>query len=356
MAETKNLTAQQRAVLFGASTRQHWQMVGSQTIQGGSQTVEFSIPKARILQGMKVRASGKLNVKGSSNKALTTYLSPYKLFRLVTVDFNNGFRPVAVAGDHLALTNMLYPNADLIANSADGKTLCKMPATLTASTSGSDNAFEFVLDIPLAINQRDPVSLILAQNAETSITVKFDVAPDSAIIDGASGYTCELKDVKLELMAETFSVPADARCWPDFSVLKILDSRNETIVTGLNTVKIPTGMIYRKMILLFEDSSGAAFSDTDITSNIEIVMNTADVPYSISPTMLRAIDKQMLGFDLPKGVYAFSFDYQGIPGYGGSRDLIDAERISELAIRFTSAKSGKFTLVSEKLSRLIANS
>ena len=95
-------------------------------------------------------------------------------------------------------------------------------------------------------------------------------------------------------------------------------------------------------------------SADDITSNIELVLNTADVPYSVSPKMLKHINTMQAGISYPDGCYYFSFDFQGVNGYGGSRDYIDAERITEFAVRFNAAKAGKLTIISEKLSRLIA--
>ena len=95
-------------------------------------------------------------------------------------------------------------------------------------------------------------------------------------------------------------------------------------------------------------------SDEDITSNIELVLNTADIPYSITPKMLRALAKMQNGIDFPEGVYFFDFSYQGISNMGGSRDIIDTERVSEFSLRFTAGKAGKVHIISEKLSRLIA--
>ena len=155
-------------------------------------------------------------------------------------------------------------------------------------------------------------------------------------------------------MCITYSIPSDARAFPDMSVLKILDSRNETFTAGQSYIKLPTGMIYRKLIFKFEDENGDVLDPEDITSNIELILNTADVPYSISPKMLRMTNTMQSGMPYPDGCYYFSFDFQGINGYGGSRDYIDAERITELAVRFNSAKAGKLTIISEKLSRLIA--
>ena len=355
MSNNNNLTAQQRAALFGAATRQHFQMLGMQEVTGGAQTVQFRIPKARILHGVKLWVEGKINVKHAAGTAynITNYLTPYKVFRLVTVDFNNGFRPVSVAGDELAMNNMLYTMPEMVKASADGSTNCKCPDKFTASSAGTDNEFSFMLDIPLALNYRDPVGLVLAQNAETAIDISLDIANANALLNAAAGYTCDFTSVKITPMVSTFSVPSDTRAFPDFSVLKILDSRNDSITAGQNYIKLPVGMIYRKMILKFENADGTPMTIDEITSNIDLVMNTADTPYSISPKMLRAVDKMQSGVEFPEGCYYFSFDYQGVNGYGGSRDYIDAERITEFAVRFNSAVNGKITVVSEKLSRLI---
>lgn len=353
----QRLTAQQRAALFAASTRQHFQMIGTESVSGGAQTVTFRVPKARILQGLRLLVEADVKVKHASGtaKALGKF-DVYKMLRRVSVDLNNGFSPIVCGGYEIALMNTLYPHGEMVQASPNGDTLCKAPASLSASSSGTSNKIEFMLDLPLTLNYRDTNGLILAQNAETSIDCVIDLANAAEIVGNASGYTLEYTSVKISAMTTTFSVPARSDWFPDLSILKILDTRNETFTAGNAYVKLPTGMIYRKMVLCFYDADGNAMTDDDITSNIEIVMNTADIPYSISPKLLRATNLMQSGVKMPEGVYFWSFDWQGIIGYGGSRDYVDAERISELAIRFNAAKAGKLVVASEKLSRLIASS
>ena len=87
--------------------------------------------------------------------------------------------------------------------------------------------------------------------------------------------------------------------------------------------------------------------------NIEIVFNQADVNYNISPDMLRAINTKDLGFELPKGVYIFDFSSGGnITNYGGTRDYIDTEKLTEFWIRTTTTATGSVKVVSECLARL----
>lgn len=353
MANDK-LTAQQRAQLFGASTRQHFQMLGMQQVSGGAQTVSFRVPKARIMQGVKLYVEGKMKLTHASATTRNVgNLDVYKCIRRLSIDFNNGFMPVVCSGEEMALVNMLYPNPEMVKRGS-GATLATAPENWTVSADGADNDFSFMLDVPLTINYRDPVGLVLAQNAETNIDISIDIANAVSMVDNASGYTADFTSLKITPMVASFSVPSDSRAFPDMSVLKIVDSRTETFTAGQSYIKLPTGMIYRKLIFKFEDTSGTPLTVDQITSNIELVLNTADVPYSVSPKMLKAINTMQAGTEFPAGVYYFSFDFQGINGYGGSRDYIDAERITEFAIRFNAACAGKLTIVSEKLSRLIA--
>lgn len=349
MAEQK-LTAQQRAQLFGAATRQHFQMLGMQEVKGGAQTVSFRVPKARIMQGVKLLVEGSVKTTASGNVA-SGITDVYKVLRRVSIDFNNGFMPVVAAGDELALVNMLYPNPEMVC-AAESGTL----ATAPKNWANGDNSFSFMLDVPLTINYRDPVGLVLAQNAETNIDITLDIANALSMFTKNDGNitAAEFNSLKITPMVTSFSIPSDSRAFPDMSVLKIVDSRNEVFTAGQSYIKLPVGMIYRKLIFKFETVDGKPMSIEDITSNIELVLNTADIPYSVNPKMLRAVNTMQSGMEFPEGVYYFSFDYQGINGYGGSRDYVDAERITEFAVRFNAATNGKLTIISEKLSRLIA--
>lgn len=335
MAENTNkLTAQQRAQLFGAATRQHFQMIGKKNV-GPSQTVEFNVPKARIVEGFR------LHMKGTATGATLTAggYEVYDLIRRISVDFNNGFSPVVCSGAQLARINTLSPAARLI------------PAVASGGLCVVDGAnFDFMLDIPLALNYRDPVGLVLAQNQETNITVTIDTANPVNVLEGATDFSATI-----ELECNSFSIPANTNYLPDMSVLKVVDARNEVFTAGQNYIKLPVGMIYRKMVFKFENADGEPLNLDEITSNIELVLNTADIPYSISPAMLKKFNIMQVGIDMGTGVFFFSFDWQGLAAnYGGSRDLLDTERITEFALRFNASVPGKVTIVSEKMSRLIA--
>ena len=352
MAETQKLTPQQRAQRFGAATRQHFQMIGQKEVSGGAQTVNFEIPQARILQSIKLYCEADINIKGSEGSITIDKLTPYSILRQVKVDFNNGFAPIVASGRQIALMDMLTPRPHMVYAAADDSTNCKCPASFTASTSGTSNKFSFMLDLPLSTNERDPVGLYLAQNKETVITLGVDVANGAEIINNKSDYTVDITSLKMKVGAYTFSVPSDPTAYPDMSVIKILDARASSFIQGQNYLRMPTGMIYRKFIFGFFKDDGTLMTSSEILSNIDIVFNTADTPYSIDPVMLRELNKQQLGVAMPDGVYFWDLSYQGFCNFGGTRDVIDTERITELAVRFNSANSGKLEIIGEKLTRL----
>ena len=155
-------------------------------------------------------------------------------------------------------------------------------------------------------------------------------------------------------MAETFSIPANANAYPDLSVLKLVNGRKDSLPTaGQQIIKLATGTIYRKLIFRLTDGSGNPMTPADITSNIELVFNQADINYSIDPEMLQILNKKNLGTSLPDGMFVFDFSNSGgLPNLGGTRDFIDSANLTEFWLRFTTTKTGKCEIVTETLARL----
>lgn len=336
------ITPQQRAQNFGAYTRQHKQTLGSKTGTANDH-IEFEVPKARLLQSISLLCNVKINQNGDlfPNNTVNDKLELYNVLRRVSIDYNNGFSPVVASGKDIAVLNMLRidPTTIIPSETADAS-MC------TFEDEGTTANYYFMLELPLTLNERDPVGLILAQNGQTLINFSVDIANKV----GAH----EVTSVKVTPIITSFSVPTSELAFPDLSVLKVVDSRKEVFSAGApNVVKLPIGMIYRKIIFGLFDDEGNAITPDKITSNIELIFNGADVPYSVDAQALRLMTVSSTGSKLPEGYYAFDFATAGVPNMAGSRDYIDCETLSTFEVRFTSAESGKLTIISEKISRLI---
>lgn len=354
MAET--LTASQRTNMFNLSTRQNYQMLAKKSVTGGSQSIEFEIPKARYLSNIWVKVKATVNMKHETVKTVPTEaLEPFRIFDRITLDLNNGFAPYSASGEMVGIYNALAFNGmPVLENGCAYRNV----ADHTASATGVDNIIEFCVQLPLTLNKRDTTGLILAQNQTTLINARFDVTANGLNLFRElekDGFEMEIKKVDVEAMTETFSIPSNPQARPDISAIKLCIGKTDSIVSGgQHILKMVTGSIYRKMIMYITDEQGKPVDTDYITSNIEILFNQADVNYSVSPAMLRAINNFEYGFELPKGVFVFDFSNNGIVNYGGSRDLIDSGNLSELWVRFTTVNGGKVHVLNETISRLTA--
>lgn len=351
------LTPVQRAQLFSMSTRQNWQQEPVLTAQPNS-TISFDIPKVRLLSRIRLLVEATLTATHASQNTFTPKrFAPYSLLRNVRVDANNGFSPWSVSGMG-AYLHMLCssPHASqLVPVIGSNNQLGRARAVMgnEASASGKDNTIRFVVDLPIALNDRDPIGLILAQNQETLITVTVDVGDASDLVADSSGYTLDLSNVKITPLVESFSIPPDPRAIPDLGTLKLVQELRERSSGGVHHVRLPVGLTYRRLIFYIEDeNSGAPLRDDQFGGPFRLLFNQADNPYRISPTLLAAINQEQYRQVLPEGVYAFDFSYQGIPNYGGSRDYVDTERLTEFWLEFSYAQAAQVRVIYETLSRL----
>ena len=324
------LTAQQKAQLFAMSTRQNWQMLAKQTVTTVPQTVQFTLPKARLLAGLYV------DLKATFGSALDiTAEQVSKLVRRVSLDLNNGFAPFVISGEQCRMYNMI----DLHTGNMKDNWIAKVDGTKA----------ELRMFLPCTTNPRDPVGLILLQNDQTNVTLSIDLG-----LGSEAGAEADPVKVEINVMAETFSIPANANAYPDITVLKMVNGRKDSMPTeGQQVIKLTTGTIYRKLMFKVVDEDGEPMEVEDITSNIELIFNQADINYSISAEMLRILNEKQFGAELPKGMFVFDFSNGGgLVNLGGTRDFIDSANLTEFWVRFTTTKKGKVEIVTETLARL----
>jgi hypothetical protein len=221
-----------------------------------------------------------------------------------------------------------------------------------ASAGGTVDDVRFELDLPFTVNERDAISLVNVQNPTTIVTVNIDFNQLTDLLADATNYTL-VGNLSVIPVIETFTIPLLKEAIPDMSVLKLVNEFDQSIPgAGDVTIKLSPGYTYRKVLLYFEDAAGVPFTDADLT-DIFIRLNQADTPYKINPYALAAENHKRYGYPLDSGLYVL--DWATIAGQvnlAGSRDFVDAERITEFWIQTNSNKSGKVTVVTETLARL----
>ena len=347
-----NLSPQLRAAKFSAMTRENIQTLPALTATEG-QTVSFNLPKARLLSRIQLLVDAEVRVTHATETSYTpATFAPYTLLRRVQVDMNNGFSPFKVSGDELYMYNYMYHNAHVLQRSTTNENAAVFQQ-IGASAAGMVNRIRFVADLPIALNSRDPIGLIMLQNEELVVTVTIDVDEASKLLLNPAGYTVELVKMSITPVTHTFTIPIVPEAIPDLSVLKLVHSTIKDIIGGgITTVKLPVGMTYRKLMVWIENAEGRGLKDTELQGDFEIVFNQADIPYRVNPAVLRVENTRNFGHVMPQGLFIFDWSDQGQTNYGGSRDYIDTERLTEFWLKFTTMTSGKVKLVYETLSKL----
>lgn len=345
-----NLTPAQKNMMFAQMTRQMWQKLPAISLPESS-SISFTLPKVNLTSKIHLLIEGSFTVAHASATSFTVKrYSPYRFLRNVKVSINNGFSPFQISGVGLGIYNQIKLNSNVYDISSNSRAMTALGTM--ASAGGTANTIRFMVELPFVLNERDPIGLILTQNEETVVTCQIDTGTIIDMFTSATGYTVSGVNIAVYPILETFSIPPLKEAMPDLSVLKLVQEQAYSITqTGDLTLKLPVGTTYRKIILDFEDGSGVGFADTDL-DNFNMILNQADIPYSIPVKFLTGVNQIQYGKPLAAGTYVVDFSYQGIPNLGGARDYIDTERMTEFWIRTNAAKTGTVKVIAETLARL----
>lgn len=352
MAEKQQLSPAQRAILFAQQTRQYEQEISSMVFKEG-ETISTNFPKTRFLSKIYLKVKGSITLK---HETKTTYTASnfdmYRLLRQIRVKINNGFTPYQVGGVELYLYNLMNKENLVIDDNFSVDYLGNV-----VSPAGAVNKINYTLELPITLNDRDSIGLLLLQNEQTVVSLEIDCGNIKDIMTDTdvevTGY-----NINVTPILETFSIPQDKNAIPDYSIIKLVNEQIENVTSvGDMIVKLQTGLTYRKfLVYIAKDSKFTPFEHEKL-DRFSLVMNQADIPYNISADHVAYKNRIAYGGKLPKGCYAFDFSTQGYANYGGSRDYIDTERLTEfwLKINFKEIEGTNTNvyIIAEKLARLV---
>ena len=337
--EQRQLTPQEKAMLFNQNTRQHLIALPSRALPP-STTVEIEIPKVRLTSRILLELSGTVTMTGTGSATLNPSRAA-RFIRNLRLSINNGFNPFQISGRGLFLYNHLL-------NSGVGETVDDQ--NTLGVTRGAANPFRLFLEVPITLNQRDTIGLINTANQQTTVTLVIDTDTLASLF--TSSETGLTSDIRITPHVESFAIPQNPQAIPDLSILKLVHEFSQAIPSaGDVTFDLQTGLVYRKIIAIYEDAAGVGLPVTAL-SNFNLVLNQADFPYMVTPQTLRDLNHRAYSHALPDGVYVFDFTGGAQPNYGGSRDYIDTERLTEFWLRTNSSVAGRLTVITETLARL----
>lgn len=328
---------------------------------------KFTLPKARYTSRILLLVEGTVALTHASATSWATVkhrYAPYNLIKNLKVDVAGVATPYNISGVGLNMINRCRPDSRPF-NEATVTTTRNMTTLTDLVASSSNNVtFNFVLEVPAMMNNRDYKGLINTQ--DQNINVNFEVLTANAedMFTSTTGYTVGTPSWTLTPFVESFQ-PVENTLEGvnptieliDFDVIKMCQEQTFTISSsGEKVLKLPVGQTFRRIILDFYGAATyTALTDAQITQ-LQMSLNQADTPWNLTSTQLKTLNHLQLGGDnaMDAGYFLFDFTEQGQINYGGSRDYVKTFGLNEFWIRaeVASGVTGSCKIIYETLQKL----
>lgn len=288
--------------------------------------VSADIARVGLLASVYLRFKGTLTATHATKTTFTPAAgAPYNLAGRIQLLMNNGITiwNTSGYGAYLQnLTNNLAYNLDQAGSSSSVFSFGN-----TVSAAGAANDLSFSLRLNVAINDKDPIGLLLLQNDATVLTLQIEAAVAAMLLSAADADVTAAVTGNWEVAIEFFSIPRDPADYPALNrVHQVLEQSNPITAIGENRQVLPRGNTYRRLVNYLTLNGQL----TDAIEKMRLVYNLTVTPYDITGSLAKIIQRERYGRDLPVGTYVWDMFYQGYPNVGANqRDLIVSRDLSE---------------------------
>jgi hypothetical protein len=311
------------------------------------QEFRFTLTKARYTSRVLLMFEGTFALTHASATSWATVKhrhAPYNLVKNIKVDIPGLATPINISGIGLNMINRCRPK-NLPFNEATVTTSRNM-TTLTDLVASSANTvtFNFVIEVPFMLNNRDYKGLINTQDQNLNCNFVIETGNAEDLFTATTGYTVGTPTWTCTPMVESYSpVENDLEGVNptveliDFDVVRMVQqlTNQEIAAAGEKIFKLQTGETFRRIIANFYGSTSAtALTDAEVTK-LQLSLNGSDTPIIFPSTGLKSLNHMQLGGSngLPAGFFLFDFTEQGFINYGGPRDYINTFGLNEFWLR-----------------------
>ena len=294
---------------FVANTRRKIVQLPTQTRPVGGGTTAINLPKTGLL------ASIYLAIRGTVAGTLTvpSPLGMSSIISRIRLTLNSGIDVynTSGAGYHYLLREVLESEYGDVSGQSNAR------SAVTAA------AFNLDMVIPVAINMRDPLGLILLQNEQTLLTLNIDWAADSGIATGATVVSTAIPYIEL------FTVPVDPADYPPLNIIHQILEDQQAISGAQDWVyNWPRGNTYLQVL----HGIGIGAAGTDLFTKAQIRVNQSDYLQSTDIPFLDLEFRRLRMRVRPAGgIYFDLLGTSGLGNYGLTRDVFNSSLVTDLA-------------------------
>lgn len=311
--------------MFQNKTRRKVIPLSSQS-KGTSNPLVWEIPKTGLLAGIYLSITGSVAGTLSAPNALgkCSIINRVRLVGNAGIDIINltGWHYHHLLRDYLEHYIDVYP-------ASDGR---------SAVATG---AFDLSMWLPVAINGRDPLGLVMLQNEETLLTLEVEFNADANVATGATVTATVYPAV------EIFTVPPDPADYPPLNVLHQIVSDTAVISgAGEYSYRWARGNTYVQTL----HGAGIAASPSDNWSEYKLRINQSENVERYTPALLNLAHARTHGVTRRAGVIPVDMiGTTGLGNYGSTRDLLYSALVTELESVITFSAAGALYTVRRQL-------
>jgi hypothetical protein len=195
--------------------------------------------------------------------------------------------------------------------------------------------------LPIALNLKDPLGLIMLQNEQTVVSCQVEFEADATVATGAT-VTATVTPVMYY-----FTVPTDARDYPPLAVLHTITEDQQAVgAAGDFTYVLPRGYTYAQVM----HGLGIGHTPGDLFSLLRVRVNQAQFLHEWVPAHMDMVHRYLRGRARPLGgIYVDYLGMSGLGNYGLSRDLVNSAQVTDLAHVLTATAAGTLFTVRRQL-------
>lgn len=315
---------------FINATRRKHVSLGAKS-KSGTTPLTWEVPKTGLLAGIMLHITGTLAGTITAPNALgkAAIVRNVRLIVNAGIDLYN----ISGAGYHYLLRDFINDYRDPVPQT-DAR------SAIAAAT------YDVSMYLPIAINDRDPVGLVMLQNEETLVSLTVQFEDDANLGTGITSNTATVKPYAI-----LFTVPIDMKNdWPNLSnIHQVLEDQRVISGAGDYEYRWPRGNTY--MGVYHGLGIGASGSDGFTTAKLMINQSETLEEYDVN-----AIDKAFSvthGRDRITGTIPFDLiGTSGLGMFGLSRDLIYSQAVTELSSVIAASGAGTLYTVRRQLVNL----
>jgi hypothetical protein len=304
---------------FVANTRRKIVQLPTQTRPVGGGTTSINLPKTGLLAGIV------LAIRGSVAGTLTVPnpLGFASITNRIRLTLNSGIDIFNVSGAGYNYLLREVVESEYIDVSGQNN----------ARSAVSAAAFNLDMYVPVAINMRDPLGLILLQNEQTLLTLNIDWTADGTVATGATVTATAVPYIEL------FTVPVDPQDFPPINIIHQTLEDQQAISGAQDWVyNWPRGNTYLQVL----HGVGIGAAGADGFSKAQIRVNQSDYLQSTDLPYLDLEFRKLRGRARPAGgIYFDLLGTSGLGNYGLTRDVFNSSLVTDLASVITT--SGAYT-------------